>query len=304
MTAEHIPVLFAEVLQVLAPTAGGSLLDGTLGLGGHSSGWLEGTGVAGEVGSVVGLDRDTHALAIAQDRLEGRFPGHTTYVHTSFERAQEAAATARHGPFDAALLDLGASSLQFDSPERGFSFRASGPLDMRMDPQEDGLTAADIVNASPESELVRIFDEYGDEPAARRVAKAVVAERDRAPFRDTLRLAETVAQATGGRRGKQHPATRVFQSLRVATNDEMGRLDRGLPAVAATVRVGGRMAVITFQRHEDRRVKRFFADGAREGRFRVLPSVTPSREEERINRRSRSARLRAVEVLRGESLDG
>jgi len=304
MTAEHIPVLFAEVLHARAPRAGGRLLDGTLGLAGHASGWLEATEVAGEVGNVVGLDRDTHALAIAQERLEGRFPGRTAYTHASFERAQEAVAAARHGLVDAALLDLGASSLQFDSPERGFSFRAPGPLDMRMDPADDGPTAADLVNASPESELERIFREYGDEPAARRVARAIVAERDRAPFRDTLRLAETVAQATGGRRGKLHPATRVFQSLRVAINDEMGRLERGLPAVASVVRAGGRMAVITFQRHEDRRVKRFFAEGARAGRFRVLPAVTPTPEEERINPRSRSARLRVVEVLRGESVDG
>lgn len=296
MSADHVPVLLEETVEALCPAPRACLLDGTLGLGGHASRWLEATEVAGEVGSVVGLDRDPHAISRARERLERRFPGHITYVHSSYEDAPEAVATARRGPVDAALLDLGASSLQLDTAERGFSFRLPGPLDMRMDPDPAVPTAADLVNDSGEAELSRIFSEYGEEPAAARVAKAIVAERARAPFRDTLRLAESVARACGGRRGKLHPATRVFQALRVAVNDELGRLARGLPAMASTLRVGGRFGVISFHRLEDRQVKSFFDEGARQGRFRLCGSVAPGGAETHRNPRARSARLRVAEV--------
>jgi 16S rRNA (cytosine1402-N4)-methyltransferase len=302
MRPAHVPVLLREVLEAFCPAPEACLLDGTLGLGGHAIGWLEATEVSGAVGSVVGLDRDSHALSRAQERLEGRYPGRTTYVHASYEDAPRAVATARRTNVDAALLDLGASSLQFDTPERGFSLQAAGPIDMRMDTEGPGPTAADLVNESSADELERIFREYGDEPGAARIARAIVDERRRAPFRDTLRLAEAVAQAVGGRRSKLHPATRVFQGLRVAVNDEMGRLDRGLPAVAGTVRPGGVLGVISFQRHEDRRVKHFLDEASRDGRLEVLPSVVPGRQETRVNPRSRSARLRLAR-LTGEASD-
>ena len=188
--------------------------------------------ISGAVGSVVGLDRDAHALSRARERLEGRYPGRATYVHASYEDAPRAVASARRTDVDAALLDLGASSLQFDTPERGFSLQAAGPIDMRMDPDGDGPTAADLVNGSPAEELERIFKEYGDEPAAARIARVIVDERRRAPFRDTLRLAEAVARAVGGRRGKLHPATRVFQALRVAVNDEMSTMPLNIHTMA------------------------------------------------------------------------
>jgi len=168
---------------------------------------------------------------------------------------------------------------------------------MRMDPASAGETAADVVNRRTAEELERIFSEYGEEPAARRVAAAVVEERRRAPFRDTLRLAETVARATGGRRGKLHPATRVFQALRIEVNDEIGRLRRGLPAVASVVRPGGRLGVLSFHRLEDREVKRFLSEGERRGAFRALPSATARPDEVRRDPRARCARLRAAEVL-------
>lgn len=296
MTAEHVPVLLDEVLEALAPAAGAVLFDGTLGLGGHSLGWLRATTDSGATGRVVGTDRDGEALERARERLESEFPGRTHYHHGSYEEVAVALDDAGLDEVDAALLDLGASSLQLDRPERGFSFARPGPLDMRMDERAQ-RTAADVVNTASEDELARIFSEYGEEPAAARVAGAIVRERRRAPFQDTLRLAETVARATGGRRGRLHPATRAFQALRIEVNDELGRAERALPRVAGRTRVGGRVAVLTFHRLEDRLAKRFFRDGTRAGRFRSLPDRTPSRAEERSNPRSRSARLRSVEIL-------
>jgi 16S rRNA (cytosine1402-N4)-methyltransferase len=287
-----------ETIDALAPTAGASLFDGTLGLGGHALAWLDATSRRGRVGRVVGMDRDQTALSEARNRLDAAFPGGAFTRHGSYEDAPAAVAGAGLSAVDAALLDLGASSLQLDDAARGFSFAKPGPLDMRMDATSKGPTAADIVNTRTASALAEIFAKFGEEPAAERIARAVVVERALAPFRDTLRLAETVARAAGGRRGKLHPATRVFQALRIAVNDELGRLKRGLPAVASTVRSGGRFAVISFHRLEDREVKGFFDDGADDGRFVHVIDAAPTRDEVRANARSRSARLRAVEVKR------
>ncbi len=293
----HVPVLLEETLAVLAPGAGATLLDGTLGLGGHASGWLARTRDAGAVGRVVGIDRDRYALDAARARLDEAFPGRADLLHHgSYEDAAAAVAAAGLSAVDGALLDLGASSLQLDTAARGFSFQAPGPLDMRMDAAAK-LSAADVVNTRDEDALADVFSRFGEEPRARTVARAIVNERRRAPFRDTLRLAECVAQAVGGRRGRLHPATRVFQALRIVVNDELGRLERGLPAVLGCVREGGRMAVLTFHRLEDRLVKRFFQRGRAAGRVRVLPDATPGKPELSANPRSRSARLRAAEVL-------
>jgi 16S rRNA (cytosine1402-N4)-methyltransferase len=296
VTAVHVPVLLEEVLDALQPGPGGRLLDGTLGLGGHSHAWLSATAAAGEVGFVVGTDRDPEALASARARLAAEFPGRAYAHHGSYEEAEAAVRAAGLVDVDAALMDLGASSLQLDSAARGFSFQAPGPLDMRMDPAAT-RTAGEIVNEAPEQELADLLTRFGEEPQARRVAKAIVTERRRAPFRDTLRLAECVARATGGRRGRLHPATRTFQALRIAVNDELGRLERGLPAVARCLRAGGRMAVLTFHRLEDTAVKRFFRDGERAGWCKRLPDRTPGTAETRRNPRSRSARLRAIETV-------
>lgn len=295
----HVPVLTLETIDALAPTAGASLFDGTLGLGGHAAAWLDATERLGGAGRVVGMDRDPEALSLATARLEAAHPGRLQTRHGSFEDAAAAVAAAGLSSVDAALLDLGASSLQLDSAGRGFSFEKSGPLDMRMD-TTGGATAADLVNRRTIPELAEIFSEFGEEPMAEKVARAIVVERARAPFHDTLRLAETVARAVGGRRSRLHPATRVFQALRIAVNDELGRLRRGLPAVAAVVRRGGRLAVLSFHRLEDREVKDYFRGGERRGEFRSVCDATPSSGEQRSNPRSRSARLRAVEVVERE----
>lgn len=294
----HAPVMPDETVAALRPAAGGTLLDGTIGLGGHAIAWLEATERLGAAGRVVGIDRDGQALAQARRRLDTAYPGRATTRRGSYEEAPAAVAEAGLDAVDAALLDLGASSLQLDSPERGFSFQAPGPLDMRMDPAAGGETVADLVNRRSAAELASILREFGEEPKADRIARAIVLERVRAPFRDTLRLAETIARAAGGRRGKLHPATRSFQALRIAVNDEIGRLRRGLPAVASTVRAGGRFAVLSFHRLEDREVKGFFRDGAAAGAFRAVAESTPSPREVAGNPRARSARLRAVEVVR------
>jgi len=294
--AVHVPVLLDEVMDILQPGPGGVLLDGTLGLGGHALAWLHATAKAGEPGRVVGCDRDPEALAVATQRLEAEFPGALHAHHGSYEEAPQAVADAGSGPVDAALMDLGVSSLQLDAGERGFSLRAPGPLDMRMDPTAT-RTAADLVNESPEHELADVIARFGEEPKAKRVARAIVLERRRAPFRDTLRLAECISNALGGRRGRLHPATRTFQGIRIALNDELGRLERGLPSVLSTVKLDGRMGVITFHRLEDAACKRFFKDGAREGCLETLPDRIPSRSEVGRNPRSRSARLRAARVI-------
>jgi 16S rRNA (cytosine1402-N4)-methyltransferase len=292
----HRPVLLRETITALAPSAGAVLLDGTVGLGGHAFAWLEATLAAGSAGRVVGIDRDPLALDLARARLGDPFAGRAHLHRGSYEDAADALRAAGLASVDAALLDLGASSLQLDAAARGFSFQVAGPLDMRMDPAAES-TAADVVNRRSEEDLARIFAEYGEEPAAKRIARAVVADRARAPFRDTLRLAETVARATGGRHGRLHPATRVFQALRIEVNDELGRLRRGLPAVARAVRTGGRVGVITFHRLEDREVKRFLEAGEMQGALRVLGDATPGQDEIRANPRARSARLRWAERL-------
>ena len=299
--ATHVPVMVTEAIDALAPTAGASLFDGTLGRGGHALAWLEATTRLGATGRVVGADRDAAALAQSTARIEAAFPGRLFAHHGSFEDAGRAVRGAGLDEVDAALLDLGMSSPQVDDPARGFSFEKPGPLDMRMDPTSGGPTAADVVNGRTLQELAEIFAEFGEEPAAGKIARAVAIERARAPFRDTLRLAETVARAVGGRRGRLHPATRVFQALRIAVNDEIGRLRRGLPAVAACVRAGGRFAVISFHRLEDREVKDFFKAGEDRGAFRGVADATASAREVKSNPRSRSARLRAAEVVRTEA---
>ncbi len=303
MPAVHVPVLLVEALESLQPAAGGVLLDGTLGLGGHASVWLERCAAHGDAGRVVGCDRDADALRQAGERLEEAYPGRLHAHHGSYEEAPVAVAAAGLASVDAALLDLGVSSLQLDAPERGFSFQAPGPLDMRMD-LASGRTAADFVNAAPEHELADAIRRYGEEPHSARVARAIVLARRRAPFRDTLRLAECIAEATGGRRGRLHPATRTFQGLRIAVNDELGRLERGLPTVLGCVRVGGRVAVITFHRLEDGIVKRCLKGAVQAGTALALDDRTPSREERGRNPRSRSARLRSVEIVSSPSTEG
>jgi len=294
-----------EVVRVLRPGAGRIFLDGTLGGGGHSEALLA------DGARVVGLDRDRESLEHARGRLTV-FGERFVAVQGNFADAAENDVVRAFSPFDGALLDLGVSSHQLDSPGRGFSFRHDGPLDMRMDPSA-GQTAADLVNTAPEEELARIFREFGEEPQSRRAARAIAAERARIAFARTGQLAALIEKVLP-RRGRIHPATRVFQALRIAVNDELGALRRALETIPTLLRSGARFAVITFHSLEDRIVKSFFRSGSEEWLDRPEwpePRLNPGRcfldltrkpleagpEEVKRNPRARSARLRAVEII-------
>ena len=301
----HEPVLRDEVVALLQPAPGRVFLDGTLGGGGHTGALL----AAGA--KVVALDRDRESLAHASERLAS-FGDRFVPVQGNFADAPEIPAVLAAAPFDGALLDLGVSSHQLDTPDRGFSFRHDGPLDMRMDPST-GEPAAMLVNSADEAELTRLFRECGEEPQARRVARAIVAERERLPFTRTGQLAALIEKVLG-RRGRVHPATRVFQALRIAVNDELGSLRRALVAIPPLLKAGARFVIITFHSLEDRAVKTIVRAGSErwldrpewpaprpnpEWRFRDLTRKPLAAEAEEINRnpRARSARLRAVEIL-------
>ena len=284
---EHRPVLLAEVLDFLAGTDPGVVLDATVGLGGLARTVLE---AYPEV-RVVGLDRDTDMLSAARERLHD-LRARLRLHHAAFADLGDVLDSEGLESVDAVLFDLGVSSPQLDRPERGFSFRHDGPLDMRMD-RTRGRTAADLVNRLPERELGNLIYELGGERSSRRVAAAIVAERRREPIGTTGRLAEIVRRAVRGR-GRIDAATRTFQALRMAVNDELEQLRHGLDAAASRVRTGGRILAISFHSGEDRIVKNFFRG---DPRLDVLTKkvVRPGAAEARANPRSRSARLRAAE---------
>jgi 16S rRNA (cytosine1402-N4)-methyltransferase len=302
----HTPVLLKEVLEVLAPRAGETFVDGTLGGGGHSEALLE----AGA--QVIGIDQDPEALDFAKERRLHRYGEKFLPVRANFEDLGTVLDSLHIGEVDGVLLDLGVSSWQLDTAGRGFSFQREGPLDMRMNPDK-GMTAADLVNTASAAELARIFQVYGEEPNARRIASRLVSARAARPFQTTMQLALAVEEIVP-RRGRIHPATRVFQALRMAVNREMEVLESVLGQAAARLRPGGRMAVITFHSLEDRMVKEFFKlrSMAELDRpewpaprpnpdyiFRALTRkpVVASAEEQRTNPRARSAKLRAVEKI-------
>ena len=294
----HIPVLLKEVMDALAVRPGGRYVDGTLGRAGHTK------EIIARGGMVLGIDRDEQAI-----REIGEVAG-LTAVRGRHGDLKEIANEKGWSEVDGILLDLGVSSPQLDEAGRGFSFLREGPLDMRMD-RSSGLSAADIVTGESAERLEEIFREFGEVPSARRVARAIVAERIPRPFRTTIDLADFV-EGVVGRRGAHHPATRVFQALRMEVNDEMGELERALKGGLELLKSGGRFAVITFESLTDRIVKRFFAKhigrmvslqqgGERwEGEAPRMRAVTgkvvvASEEEADLNPRSRSAKLRAAE---------
>ena len=295
---QHRSVLLDEAVAALAPADGELFVDCTLGGGGHTEALLD----AAEV-RVVGLDRDPAALKAATARL-GRFGERFQAVHASFDQLGRVLDELGIGRVHGILADLGVSSPQLDHAERGFSFRRGGPVDMRMDPTQ-GPTAAELLDTVDEEELVRILTTYGEERRARRVARALLAER---PFADTAALAACVAGVVGRGKGRIHPATRTFQALRIAVNDELGQLERLLPQVIDRLVPGGRVAIISFHSLEDRIVKRFLHRAAGRGlprdaygnpvgdvTVRVAPSLTPSPSDP--NPRARSARLRSATRL-------
>ena len=263
------------------------VIDATVGAGGHAEALLD----AG-VGTVVGLDRDPDALAEASRRLAGR-DGFRP-VMARFSRLTEVAAELGLSEVGGVLYDLGVSSMQLDRPGRGFSYRAEGPLDMRMGGGEDRPTAAEVVNGYSEEDLARIVFEFGEERLARRIARAIVRARTRAPITTTGQLASVVASAVGRRPGGPHPARRTFQALRIEVNREIEELAASLPQAAGLLEPGGRLAVISYHSIEDRTVKRFIASEPSLMPVEKKP-VRPTEAERRANPRARSAKLRVAE---------
>jgi 16S rRNA (cytosine1402-N4)-methyltransferase len=265
----HVPVLAAEALQALAVSPDGLYLDGTFGAGGYSRLILQ----AG--GRVLALDRDPTAIAAGQPLVDAS-GGKLSLAQTRFSQMEAAARGNNLGLFDGIALDIGVSSMQFDQAERGFSFRFDGPLDMRM--ERAGRSAADLVNELEAEPLANILYLYGEERASRRIARAIVAEREKASILTTGRLAEIIARAAPSKKfGEIHPATRSFQALRIAVNEELDELTQALAAAERLLRAGGRLAVVTFHSLEDRIVKHFFAERAGRGRAvsRLLPGEIP-----------------------------
>jgi 16S rRNA (cytosine1402-N4)-methyltransferase len=284
--AEHKPVLLAEAMELLAVKPGGFYVDGTVGLAGHAAEILRRSAPDGRL---LGLDRDSETLLRAQDALAA-FGERARLQHTDYRQLPELGERAPDG----VLLDLGVSSLQLDAPERGFSFRADGPLDMRMD-RSGGGTAEDAINRLPEAELADLIYRYGEERASRRIARAIVEARRRGRLRGTQELAELVRRQVRGR-SRIDPATRTFQALRIHVNRELEGLSAAIASIARLLAAGGRLVVISFHSLEDREVKGSFRELAREG-FRILTRkpLRPGADELRLNPRSRSARLRALE---------
>jgi 16S rRNA (cytosine1402-N4)-methyltransferase len=286
--AAHASVLLRESLELLAVRPGGLWVDGTVGLGGHAEAILRATAPDGRL---LGTDRDAETLERARARLEP-FGERARLVQSDFREVPRHLAGA---PADGILLDLGVSSAQLDDPGRGFSFQVEGPLDMRLD-RTARTTAEDLVNGLCERDLADLIYEYGEEPASRRIARAIVREREREPIRTTTRLAAVVrGAARRSRRPGLHPATRTFQALRIRTNRELDGLAEALSELAGCLRPGGRLAVIAFHSLEDRPVKQTFRALHGHGyRELVRKPVRPGDEETRANPRARSARLRAI----------
>jgi 16S rRNA (cytosine1402-N4)-methyltransferase len=323
MRTGHIPVMLEEVLNFLQPKANGYYVDGTLGGGGHAGALLEQSNPGGRV---LGIDSDVQAL----ERVKGRFAeavqnGRLVLVHGNFaELARIVDEAGFVSPVDGVLLDLGFSSYQMDDPGRGLSFSADGPLDMRLD-QSQELTAADLINNASEQELADIFWRYGDETRSRQVAWRIVRERARSPITRTSQLARLASAGVPYKPGMIHPATRVFQALRIAVNSELEHLEAALPQIVEVLRRektgdiggdGGRMVIISFHSLEDRLVKGFMRREAvdcicppgipvcvcnHKASLRILTPkpVTPTKQEVLDNPRARSAKLRAAEIVVG-----
>lgn len=305
MENSHVPVLPDEVIDGLQVEPGGWYVDATVGGGGHAAEILA---ASSPDGKVLGLDRDLAALEVANERLSA-YKSRFELVHASFARLGEVAQARDFAPVDGVLFDLGLSSLQLADDERGFSFMADGPLDMRFDRTSGGPTAADLVNNLSTEALADVLYEYGEETQSRRIARAVVEAR---PIHTTQDLVEVIEGAVGRRRGRLHPATLTFQALRIAVNEELETLKAALPQAVELLEAGGRLVVIAFHSLEDRIVKRFMR---RESKDCICPRelpictcdheasldvitrkpIRPTEEEVAVNPRSRSARLRIAE---------
>jgi 16S rRNA (cytosine1402-N4)-methyltransferase len=302
----HLPVLYHEILYMLQPYSGGYYVDGTIGAGGHAKGILE---ASEPDGKLLGLDLDPNALNLAHQQLK-EFGDRVILKQASYTSLRDQLNEIGWSCVDGILLDLGVSSMQMDTPDRGFSFRKDASLDMRFDPK--GLvTAADLVNGLPESELADIIHRYGEERRSRQIAKAIVKQR---PIHTTFELAGVIIGVIGTRPGKVHPATKTFQALRIATNDELKSVQSALPDAVSLLKSGGRLAVISFHSLEDRIVKNYFRKESQDchcppkqpvctcNHKAILQEVSrrpirPENLEIQTNPRSRSARLRIAEKI-------
>ncbi len=302
----HRPVLYKQIILALRPRSRGRYVDATLGAGGHAAGILE---ASSPDGMLLGIDLDPQALALAGQRLSN-YPGRFTLVEASFTTLAEQLRKLGWESVDGIVIDLGVSSMQLDTPERGFSFQADGPLDMRFGPQQS-VSAEELLNRLAEDELADLIWRYGEERLSRQIARSIVQAR---PLHTTRELADAVLRAVGGQKGRIHPATRTFQALRIAVNDELQAVEAVLPQALAALAPGGRLAVISFHSLEDRLVKQAFH---RESRDCICPPEQPvctcghkasirevnrhpiQAEEDEIaeNPRSRSAKLRVAEKL-------
>ncbi len=310
---EHRPVLWQECLEALNVRSGGIYIDCTLGGGGHGIKILEGSSPDGRL---IGIDRDPEAIEAARQRL-APFGSRAILINGNLRHLEALMEKAVIDGVDGVLLDLGISTLQLKAPERGFGFQVDAPLDMRMNRREPGITAQDIVNREEGESLGKILLTYGEEKRWRAIAKAIVRAREKKPIQTTRELAMIIEKSLpGARRYKIHPATRAFQALRIAVNDELNALREGLKAAVKLLRIGGRLCVISFHSLEDRIVKQYFQQMARGctcpprlavcacGQSPLLKIVSrgairPAPEEVRANPASRSARLRITEKLGG-----
>ena len=285
---DHIPVLVDEVVDQLSSCRVLTVFDGTCGAGGHARAILE---AHPEIVHSLACDQDAYALSVAKATLDP-FLSKITFCHTNFVEPP-----SDPQKFDAILLDLGVSSIQLDTPSRGFSFMREGPLDMRMD-VEAPLSAEEIVNHWDRASLERLFRDYGEERGARKAAEAIVMARSRHPFRTTLELADVLRRVLP-RRGRMHPATKIFQALRIAVNRELEVLKQAIPLLAQRLAPGGRFLVITFHSLEDRIVKESFRALATTGLYSLVckKPLAPSRREVVQNPRARSAKLRALQTV-------
>jgi len=308
MSRGHAPVLVEEVCRALAPEDGEVMVDATFGGGGYAQALLEQASIR-----LFAIDRDGEAVAAGRSLAEA-YPGRLTLLKGRYREMETLLAARDTTAVDGIAFDIGLSAMQLETPGRGFSFQSDGPLDMRMDPDAGGETAADIVNTADTARLEAFLRSYGEEPRARRIARAIVEARKAAPIEGTGRLAEIVQRAApASAKSKIHPATRTFQALRIAVNDELGELKRGLAAAERLLRPAGRLAVVAFQSLEDRIVKTFLAERAgRQGAgsrhrpetpgesrppsFRLprKKAIKPSQAEIAANPRARSARLRVA----------
>jgi 16S rRNA (cytosine1402-N4)-methyltransferase len=287
----HLPVLLEEAIEALAVRPGGRYIDCTLGAGGHALAILERSSPGGQL---LGIDTDPEAIAAARARLEA-YRSSTLLINDNFANLRAMATKYGFSPVHGILFDLGLSSLQLESSGRGFSFQRDEPLDMRLSPSQE-ITAADILNTFPEAKLAQLIRTSGEERYSHRIARYIVRER---PIETTLQLVGVIERAVGSRRGRIHPATRTFQALRIAVNQELEHLASALEQASSLLGLGGRLVVISYHSLDDRLVKRFMQEEAKKAQLKLVYKkvITPSLAEVHFNPRSRSAKLRAAERI-------